>query len=275
MFRDMMLGLKREPKKSLYAFFFGVTVLWALLNPIIDFFKIDISGGWKFGVFLIIAIIIALIRVYPKGKVAFKLKNTNTQICVYFGDIFSEKENIAISVNEYFDSCLGKLVSEKSLHGMLIKNVLGGKNELFDNAIDESLFGVAFESITRPEGKTKSYPIGTTAVLEFGSKKYLLFALSKTDENYMAYTSPSFMLESLSGLWKKARSICNGYSISIPLIGSGLAKSGLPPMRIIELILISLLFETKKQEITSNINIVLHESVYEEVDLRQIFNYWR
>lgn len=109
----------------------------------------------------------------------------------------------------------------------------------------------------------------------FWSNKYCLFALTKTDDNYTAYTSPSLILESLSGLWNKARDVCNGYPISIPLIGSGLAKSGLPPMRIIELILTSLLFETKKQEITNDVNIVLHHSVYDDVDLKQILNYWR
>jgi len=275
MFENIILGLKREPKRSLYAVFFGVTSLWALLKPIIDFCKIDISGWWQFGIFLIIAAIIALVRVYPKDKVAFKLKNTNTQISIYFGNIFSEKDNVAVSVNEYFDSSLGKPVSDKSIHGMLIKNVLGGKNQIFDEAVNKSLCNVTCKHIERQEGKTKKYPIGTTAVLEFGCNKYLLFALTKTDENYTAYTSPALILESLSGLWKEARNVCNGYPISIPLIGSGLAKSGLPPMRMIELILISLLFETKKQEVTSNINIVLHTSVYEDVDLMQILTYWR
>lgn len=275
MFKNIILGLKREPKKSLYAVFFGVTSFWALLKPIIDFRKIDISGWWQFGIFLIIAAIIALVRVYPKDKVTFKLKNTNTQISIYFGDIFSEKNNVAVSVNEFFDSSLGKPVSDKSIHGMLIKNVLGGINRIFDEAVDKSLCNVACDHIERQEGKTKKYPIGTTAVLEFGNNKYLLFALTKTDDNYTAYTSPALILESLSGLWKEARNVCNGYPISIPLIGSGLAKSGLPPMRIIELILTSLLFETKRQEVTSNINIVLHTSVYEDVDLRQILNCWR
>ena len=274
MLDKIKLGLKREPKNLMYGVFFGLTSFWAILKPIIYFCKIDISGLWQFCLFLTIAVIIALIRIYPKDKVTFKLKNTNTNISIYFGDIFAEKDNIAVSVNEYFDSTLGRPVSDRSVHGMLIKNVLGGKQEIFDKAVEESLSKVQFENVDRQEGKSKKYAIGTTAVLEFGSNKYCLFALTKTDDNYTAYTSPSLILESLSGLWNKARDVCNGYPISIPLIGSGLAKSGLPPMRIIELILTSLLFETKKHEITSNVNIVLHSSVYEDVDLKQISYYW-
>ena len=76
-------------------------------------------------------------------------------------------------------------------------------------------------------------------------------------------------------LWEKVRCDCNGQQVSIPLIGSGLAKTGLPPMRLIELILISILNETKKNEITSKINIILHDSVFEDVDLTKILEYWR
>jgi Thoeris protein ThsA, Macro domain len=126
----------------------------------------------------------------------------------------------------------------------------------------------------RPEGKTKRYPIGTTVVLEFGRNKYLLFPLTKTDDNYI-YTSPSLILEALLGLWKISRNVCNGYPISIPLKASGLAKSGLPPMRIIELILRSLPFEAKKQEVTNTVDILIHRSVYDDVDLKQILTYWR
>jgi len=275
MIKNIVLGIKREPKNVTASFIFSFTLLWSFIEPSIAFLNIDIKGLYKFIIFIILSLIITIIRIYPKDKIHFIIKNTNTKINIYFGDIFKESHCIAISVNEYFDSTLGKLVSDKSLHGMLIKNVLGGKKELFDSAVINTLKKEPFEIIQRTEGNINKYNIGSTATLEFGNNKYFLFALTNTDENFVASTTPSLILESLSGLWNKVRNECNGYSTSIPLIGKGLAKAGLPPMRIIELILISILYETKKNQITDQINIILHESVYNEVDLKSILNYWR
>ena len=202
------------------------------------------------------------------------MQNTNTKINIYFGDIFKENHCIAIGVNEYFDSILGKPVSDKSLHGILIRNTLGGKKKIFDDAVNKTLKNEHYEVTQRAEGNKNKYKIGTTAILEFGNNKFFLFALTRTDYNFMAYTTPSLMLEALTGLWDKVRNECNGYPISVPLIGTGLGKSGLPPMQIIELILISILYETKKNQITDQINIVLHESVHNDVDLKTILNYW-
>lgn len=272
--KKISLAIIRNPKIFAISIFFGITSLWAILEPFISVCITHINKYWFLLFFIPPSLIIAIIKTYPRKSICIEPKNTNTIINLRFGDLFNQSGAIAIAVNEYFDSEIGKPVSEKSVHGFFIKNILGGKREIFDDAITKSLLKVPFIENTRELGKSKKYPIGTTACLEFGEKKFLMFAMSKTNENYEAYTNPSLLLEGLEGLLNKARSECNGHDLNLPLIGTGLSKSGIPPKYIIELILISILKSTKQNEITKNINIIIEESRFDQIDLNEIKRRW-
>jgi hypothetical protein len=273
--KKLLKSISRNPKFFVASLFFGLTAIWAISEPFVSFYFEKINKYLFLPIFLLLSIIIAFKRIFPKNIVTFPLKNTNTIINIKFGNIFNENGNIAISVNEYFDSEIGKPVSDRSLHGYLIKNILGGKQEIFDNAVDKSLQNMLSVYNKRDLGKQKIYPIGTTAVLEFGEKKYLLFALAKTNEKYEAHTSPGLLLDALDGMLEKARSECNGYPLNIPLIGTGLSRSGIPAKYIIDLLLISILKASKIAEITKQINIVIGEYLFDEIDLNEIIRKWK
>jgi hypothetical protein len=270
----LQISITRNPKLFVMSLFFGLTTIWALLEPFITVCFENVNKYWFLLIFLFFSVVIAFIRTFPKNSVIIKLKNTNATINIKFGDIFNESGNIAISVNEYFDSEIGKPVSLGSLHGQLINNILGGKHEIFDKAVNETLKEIHPTHYERNIGKMEIYPIGTTAVLEFGSKKYFLFALSKTNDKYEAYTTPNLLLEAIIGMLVKARSECNGYTLNIPLIGTGLSRSGIPPKYIIELILIAILKVSKEAEITKEINIIIHTELFDEIDLNEIAKKW-
>lgn len=268
-------SIKRNPKQFFFSLFIGLTTTWGLCEPFISILFTDISKYWFLSIFGLTSLIIALIRVCPKNSVSFELKNTNTTMSLKFGNIFDENGVIAISVNEYFDSEIGKPVSEKSIHGHFIKNILGGKKEIFDKSIKESLKNVASEKLKCEIGKSEKYPIGTTAVCEFGERKYLLFALSKTNEKYEAYTNPSLLMQALDSLLVKARCECNGTKLLLPLIGTGLSRSGIPVNNIIEMIFVAILVASKQADVTKEICIVIDKSNFEKVDLKQIMDRWK
>jgi hypothetical protein len=272
--KKLQISILRNPKLFGISLFFGLTTIWALLEPFVSIYFKNINKYWFLVIFLFPSIIIAFIRTFPKKSIIIKLRNTNAIINIKFGDIFNENGNIAIAVNEYFDSEIGNLVSLGSMHGYFIKNILGNKQELFDNAVCKSLKGIPSMHNMRNFGKQEVYQIGTTAVLEFGEKKYLLFVLARTNEQYEAYTTPSLLLEALNRMLVKARSECNGYPLNIPLVGTGLSRSGIPPKYIIELLLISILRVSKEAEITKKINIVIAEELFDEIDLNEIAKRW-
>ncbi len=268
------LSITRNPKMFALSIFFGLTTMWALIEPFVSFYITDINKYWFLVVFILISILIAIIKMFPKISIKIELKNTNTVVNIKFGNLFDENNNIAIPVNEYFDSELGKPVSTASLHGILINKILEGKSKIFDKAVASSLSSIPYILNNRDLGKNQKYPIGTTATLKYDNKKYLLFAVSETSEEYEAHTNPSLMLLALNGLLTKARSECNGYELNIPLVGAGLSRSGIPPKYLVELILISILKSTKENEITNTINIIIHDSMFEKIDLNEIKRKW-
>jgi hypothetical protein len=271
----IILGIKRDTKKFLLTLLVSIPAVWGTTKPFIDMTGFDPKSKVFISVIIAAIVILAIVRIYPKQKVSFKLKGTNTKVIIEFGDIWKERHNVVVAANEYFDSAIGKCVSPKSLHGQFISNILGGKQSVFDDEINKSLRDVDYQIEERVIGKSFRYEIGTVGLVTFSDVKYLILAMSKSNDKYEAYTTPSSFLTALAGLWGKARSECNGFSLSLPLIGSGLGRLGLPEMSIIELILISALSATRESEITSEIRLILHASNFEDIDLRQIESLWK
>ena len=274
-FKRFWIALGLRPIEYVLSVLFSFGLLWSVLEPIVQFLKPDIGGGYKFLVFFIICLIIGAYRITPPRKIKIRIKNTNTRVEIKFSDLFQETGHKIISVNEYFDSELGKPVSPQSLHGIFIQKILGGHKRILDEAIDTQLKVTPHEVVNREMGKDKKFKIGTTIFVEHDNNLYYLVALAKTDENYKAYTNPSLLLEAMEGLWKKVRNECNGNPVNIPLIGSGLAGIGIPPTQIIELILISILKAAKEQDLSTTINLILLPSFYEEVQLDLIKKNWQ
>jgi hypothetical protein len=61
----------------------------------------------------------------------------------------------------------------------------------------------------------------------------------------------------------------------LPLVGSGISGVGLEPRELLDLIILSVITETKRQQITMQVRIVLADDRFENIDLRQVQNCWR
>lgn len=274
--KKQLIGIKRHLKRFFLAIFFGFTTLWAVLEPIFSLLDIqtkNYSCCYLIGYF-ILSLIIALVIVYPKKKVKFGLTNTNTMVEIVFGDLFKTTGHKVISASEFFDSKIGKPVSPKSLQGIFINSILGGHANIFDNAVNTQLASQEIAIVQRVDGKTLKYEIGTTITIEHNQSTYFIFALTNTDNDCNANSTPSLMLKALEGLWNKVRIEGNGIDINLPLIGNGLSRIGLPPSQLIQLTLISLLKAVKERDLSSTIRIVLTEDVFDKIDLEIIKNNW-
>ena len=188
-----------------------------------------------------------------------------------FGDLFEQNGIRAIAVNEFFDSKIGKPVSDKSLHGMFLQKCFGGHPEPFDKQVDEQLKEIIGDEVEKIDGKTKSFPIGTTAIINANQDRYLVFALSKTNPNTCkADSNVSMMWDALHELWQRTRIESGGHDLNLPLIGSGLSGLGLPTRDLLNLIILSAITETKAKEITQRIRVILHRDRFDDLDLRDL-----
>src|SRR5208282_5346605 len=152
--------------------------------------------------------------------------------------------------NEFFDSKLGKPVSDKSVHGIFLQKCFGGYSEPFDKQVDAQLSGIEYDEVAKVEGKSKRYPIGTTALITVNEDRYVAFAFAKTDpDSCKAYADVTMMWVALNKLWQRVRIESGGHAVNLPLVGSGLSGLGLPIRDLLNLIILSAITETKSREV--------------------------
>ena len=101
--------------------------------------KFKPTGQFAYSIFLVISVAIGIWKAWPPYKVEIRIPNSDSHIGIEFGDIFLMTGCIAIQVNEFFDSLLGNHVSTNTLHGMFIRDVLGGQSVAFDTLIQNAL----------------------------------------------------------------------------------------------------------------------------------------
>ena len=273
---DLWRGIFRHPFRTLQYIFTSFSVIFTLVKMVTHFVSgIKIEGLVPLSIALLISICFSLKKIWKPSKIDIKIANSNTVIEVIFGDLFEQSGIRAIAVNEFFDSKIGKPVSDKSLHGIFLQKCFGGHPEPFDKQVDEQLKKIQSNYVEKIDGKTKFFPIGTTAIINVNQDRYLVFALSKTDPStYKAYSNVSMMWDALHELWQKTRIESGGHDLNLPLIGSGLSGLGLPTRDLLNLIILSAITETKAKEITQRIRIVLHRDRFDDLDLRDLKKYW-
>lgn len=276
MLKSLQLGLKRHPLRFISSTFLAYSALWTIISSFY-FFNPDIKfvGPGYHLAFIAVSLLIGMFIVYQPRKISIKINTSDTVLNVYYGDLFEQNGYMAISVNEFFDSEIGLPVSPDSLHGIVINKYFGGHPEAFDRVVSEQLVNDSPIHIDRDLGKTDKYSIGTTASIRANNHKFLLFALSHTDiQTHKASSDLSIMLDALGGLFDKARTVSGGEPLVLPLIGSGISGVGLPATQLLQLIILAIIDATKKCQICKQIDLVLHEDRFSEVDLELIKKQW-
>lgn len=273
---DLGRGILRHPWKTTQYIFTCFSVLFTLVKAITFFIpSIKIAGPAPLTVAIALSLIYGLGKVWKPSKIEICVANCNSTIEVIFGDLFRQDGIRVIAVNEFFDSEIGKPVSDKSVHGIFLKQCFGGHQESFDKQVDDQLKDVEAHGVTKVAGKTKRYPIGTTALVTVNEDRYVLFAFAKTDPTTCkAYSDVTLMWVSLHKLWCRARIEAGGHPVNLPLVGSGLSGLGLPTRDLLNLIILSAITETKSKEITRRIRIVLHRDRFDNLDLRDVKRHW-
>ena len=245
--------------------------IWTLVESISAFLPQIKPEGKYYLILIIPSVIWGLWRAWPVSRIELTVPNSDTILCIEFGDLFDKGGCIAIQVNEFFDSQLGDHVSPHSLHGKFISNLLRGQSVEFDKLVFLALSTEPFECVDRTSGNKKKFKIGTTASVDLGPNRYLLFAFTKTDISTLKASATVHELwDALAGLWAAVRIRSNGYPIYMPLVGGGLSGVGLPARNLLQILITSFSYHTKKEKIASRLTIVLPRSLAKEINLRDL-----
>lgn len=269
--------MRRRALTRFALFAFGTYgALWTIVESFSSYFPSLKPEGWVgYGCSIAASCAVGLWRAWPQGNLELRIANSDSSMCVEFGDLLKRTDCIAIQVNEFFDSLLGDHVSPNSLHGQFIRDVLGGQSVAFDTLVSKALADKPYEEVPRTTGNRKRYSIGTTAAVDVNNKRYFLFAFTKTDVTTLKASATVHELwDALAGLWHAIRLRCNGNPVSVGLVGSGLSGVGLPPANLLQIMMISYSYYTKKNKITGRLTFVLPSSLRGELDLSAIAEQW-
>lgn len=275
--KDLFRGVKKHPLKLAGYSFTCFSILFTVVKAVSHFIPgVELTGPIVFGLIIVTSFGAGLKKVWKPSKIRIGIANSNTRIEVIFGDLFAQEGVKVIPVNEFFDSALGKPVSEESLHGLFLKHCFGGHPQPFDDQVKTQLQDVPHEEVPRERGQQRRFPIGTTAVVTAGKERYLAFALTKVDlATFMSSADVTMMWVALHEVWQRARVECGGSVLVLPLVGGGLSKIGLPTRDLLNLLILSAITETKKMVITQTIRIVLRRDRFEDLDLRDVEQHWK
>jgi len=282
--KRLALAIRRDPWQLVVSmmgsFFVGYTVCWGVVAPIYGIASpTELKGLPKYLAFVVISLVVGfgwfIRRHVPKTKVSSILPSTNTRLSVSYGDFFSENGHKVIAVSEFFDGEIGEIVSPNSLHGQFIAKYCQSQSSEFYALVDSSLASVRSQRVERPKGRNEKFPIGTTAVGRVGSDRYFFVAMTNANPitHKVAADVPQ-LWQALNGLWSVVRDYANEYPVVVPLIGGGASGVGLPNSVLLNLILTSVVNETKKRRIAGEIKVVLYPGTANQIDLRAVEMAW-
>lgn len=234
--------------------------------------------------FLVIMVVLFLAvflwSVREPMHVTFKLPNTDTKITLRYADLFAEKANLLIGVNEFFDGELGDPVEPGTLHGQFIALTFKSNAAAFRAAVDPALAatGVQPTPTARPVEPSAAYPIGTTAKVPNGQHSAFLMAMARTDHTtYKAASDVPTLWDALKGGLKAVHDHGGGKPLAMALFGNGQSGIKLVPQHLLRLLVLALVdFATNSTaRLPKQVTVTLHDSCFEELDLREIARDWK
>lgn len=244
------------------ALFLGVfDILWP------NKFEFGWGGLWSM---VIMSLISAIILSRPKRQFHKVFSVPDMKITIKVGDIFEESSNLIIGFNDVFDTEIGSVISAASLQGKFLTNFYNNDRPRLDRDIDTALTSV--QGVVDPAkttGKNKRYPLGTVAVLQGDKNTYFCTAYSRMGTDLVASSDINDIWQSLSKLWETIRLKGSCQQVSMPIIGSDLARvAGVSHSALVKLILMSFVIHSRVKIITKDFRLIIHEGNVGKVNLK-------
>ena len=244
-----------------------VTIMWAFIPTGAANFVKD-NSLIHLAVIAITAIIYGSYSIRKKYKVELKLSD-RVKANVFFSDIFQCEGITVIPVNDYFDTLVDdNVVSSNTLHGKFIKNVFGGNEANLREQIESGLSNVVpiDTNSNRKIENNKRYRLGTVCEVKNEGKVFYLVALTRFNENHRAEITNAEYQDVLCRLFEFIEQKSQGRKLNIPLIGAGHSGVRFSKQKLLEFLLFSIAL-SNDLTLINGVNVVLHESVKEEIDL--------
>jgi hypothetical protein len=233
-------------------------------------------GGIYSAVVIVAAIIWFIHYIYEPRSVSFQVPTTDTKISIRYDDLLQQPTSLLVGVGEFFDSSLGHVVSQNSLHGKVISTFYNGDEARFRSEVDLALIGHEPTATNRGIQPSSKYEIGTTAVLNSGRQKIFLVAMARVDlQTAKASSDVPTLWTALQRALLTIRDCGNGNPLSMPLIGNGQSSVNIAPQHLLRLLVLVLVDFGRKFGLPKEVNIILPDACFDKLDIREVSRDWR
>lgn len=251
-----------------FASIFGV--IWLFIEPGGLFLPQWFEWGWWGYIGLVcISLIYAVVANIPGRSISQALSSPDTVVEIKIGDLFDQPEHLVIGANDVFDTELGEVIRPSSVQGQFLTRIYNGDQTRLDAEIDAALLPLQNyrkKELNKIKGKMWRYPIGTTLVLGVSERRYFLSAYGSMGNDLRVKSTADYIWHSLSCLWDQVRLKGHGLGVAIPVVGSDLARTNLPRMALIKLIIISFIAASKKDFVARKLTVIIHPKDLETID---------
>lgn len=278
--KSFAVGVRRRWKTGITQAFGVIGAIWLVTEVVTKVIKpVDEWIVQHADIYLAIvgaaAAIWFLRYTYETRAVSFIVPTTDFRINIKYGNLLDQQTDWLIGVNEFFDSEIGHVVAQGSLHGQFISEVFNGDCARFREAVDSALSALPSIPSERTILPSARYEIGSTAVLSRGKHKAFLMAMSHTDLlTAKASCDVPTLWTALAGALHSVHNYGNGAPLSMPLVGNGRSSVNVEPQHLLRLIVLGLVDFGRKVGLPREVNIILPEACFEALDIREIRRDW-
>ncbi|TBC65041.1 MULTISPECIES: macro domain-containing protein [Rhizobium] len=250
-----------------------------VVMDIADFFSIYTKDRYsKYALVLMIAVaviwVVATRR--PITRFSYKIPGKDLAVEVRIGDLFDGGNDVVISTNTTFDTDMASgLIDTDSIQGQVATRFFNANTAEIDRQLNLDL--AAKQGVERPgaRGKKTEYPIGTVARVRSHNRTFYFVAMSRLNADGNAISLPREVEDALEATWTFVRTNGDLRDLSIPVMGTGRGRTGVPRKKMIERIAQSFYDEAKHNIFSNRLCIVVRPKDAENfaVNLYQIRDY--
>lgn len=248
--------------------------IWLFIEPAGLFLPERVNWGWRGYVGLVcVSLVLAVAKNIPRTSLSRSFSSPDYTIEIKVGNLFDQPEHLVIGLNDVFDTELGEIIKQSSVQGQFLDRIYSGDRARLDTEIDEALQPMrdkAQEDLDKKRGKRWRYPIGTTLVLGVEGRRHFLCAYGRMGSDLRVKSTVDYIWLSLTKLWQQVRLRGHGKGVSIPIIGSDLARTGLSRMALAKLIMFSFAIATKEGFVANRLTVMIRPEDFNSVDLAEL-----
>ena len=231
------------------------------------------TAGISFIILLILIYIFSWLRANYLSNISINIEGSVVDI--KSGDLFKQDGYKVIGFNEYFDTIVdNKIISERSLNGIFIKDYLDILSKELDLLIENNVFDdeIVGKNIERISGKETQYKIGTIYVYN----DYILTAFSRFDKNNKAYLTMPDYLSFLITFWDKVNLVYAQKNVSVPIFGSGITRikehKNISDEELLKIMIWTFRISEMRFKYPAKLSIIIHPEKLNQINLFEIKN---